>query len=121
MKPIDKGLPTSIVPPEPKLRIGQGRTGIRRKPKVAAPTPKPIQTPAHPIPTPAPRTAQPLPEPVIQLQERTLPQHHVPAVPPPIAHPTPAHITHPIGFRIEHRPILPYHEPFLRPPPRPLM
>ena len=51
---IDKGPPKSIVPPIPKPRIGQGRAGIRRKPKVAPPTPKPIQTLAPPIPTPAP-------------------------------------------------------------------
>ena len=63
--PIDKGLPTSIVPPIPKPKIGQGRVGIRRQPKVALPTPKPIQTPA-------PRAVQSLPEPVVQLQERTL-------------------------------------------------
>ena len=112
-QPIDQGLPTSIVPPIPKPRIGQGRAGIRRKPKVAPPTPKPIQTPVPPIPTPAPRAVQPLPEPVVQLQERTLPQHHVPAAPLLIVHPTSAHITQPIGPRIE-----PYYEPFLRPQPR---
>ena len=42
----------------------------------------------------------------------------MPAVPPPIVHPTPANITQPIEPRIEHRPILPYHVLFLRPPPR---
>ena len=38
---------------------------------------------------------------------------------PPIVHPTPASITQPIEPRVEHRPIPPYHEPFLRPQPRP--
>ena len=62
---------------------------------------------------------QSLPEPVVQSQERTLPQHHIPAAPQPIVHPTSTSITQPIGPSIEHRPIPPYHEPFLRPPPRP--
>ena len=53
--------PTNAVPPMPKPRIGQGRAGIRRKPKITLLISKPIQTP-----TPAPRTMQPLPEPVIQ-------------------------------------------------------
>ena len=95
------------------------KSGIGRKPKVALPKPKPIQTPAPPIPTPAPRAVQPLPEPVVQSQERTLLQHHVPAVPPSIVHLTPACITQHIGPRTEHRTIPPYHEPFLRPPQRP--
>ena len=60
-QPVDQGLPTSIVPPIPKPRIEQGRAGIRRKPKVTLPIPKPIQTPAPPIPTPAPRAVQALP------------------------------------------------------------
>ena len=118
-QPIHKGPPTNIVPPIPKPRIGQGRAGIRRKPKVATPTPKPIQTPAPSIPIPAPRAVQSLPEPVIQLQERTLPQHHVPALSLPIFHPTPTHLTQAIEPRIECRPIPPYHEPFLRPLSRP--
>ena len=56
---------------------------------------------------------------MIQLQERTIPQHHVPAAPLLLIQPTPASITQPIEPSIEHRPIPPYHEPFLRPPPRP--
>ena len=120
-QPIDKGPPTNIVPPIPKPRIGQGRAGIRRKPKVAPPTPKPIQTPAPPMPTPAPRAVHPLPEPVVQLQERPNPQHHIQAVPPLIVHLTPACITQPIKPRIECRPIPSYHGPFLRPPPKHLM
>ena len=61
----------------------------------------PRQTPV-PIPTPAPRAVQPLPGPVAQLQERTLLQHHIPAAPQPIVHPTPTFITQPIGPKIEH-------------------
>ena len=102
----------------PKPRAGQGRAGIRRKPKVVPPTPTPRETPV-PIPVPAPKAVQPLPEPVTQPQERTLPQHHIPAAPQPILHPTTTYITQPIGPRIEHRPIPPYPDPFLRPPPRP--
>ena len=116
-QPIDQGPPTSIVQPVPKPRTGQGRAGIRRKPKVALPTPKPVQRSAPLIPTTAPRAVQPFPEPIVQSQERTSLQHHVPAVPLPIVHPTPAWITQPIGPRIKHRPVPPYHEPFLRPPP----
>ena len=111
--------PTNVVPPLPKPRVGQGRAGIRRKPKITPPIPKPIQTPAPPTPTPVPRAVQPLSGPVVQLQERTLPQHHVPAASPPLIHPTPASTTQPVKPRVEHRPIPPYHEPFLRPPPRP--
>ena len=77
---IDQRLPTNVVPPLPKPRIGQGRAGIRRKPKITPPIPKPIQTPTPPIPTPAPRVAQPLPDPVVQSHGCMLSQHHVPAV-----------------------------------------
>ena len=118
-QPIDKGLPTNIVPPILKPIIGQGRAGIRRKSKVALPTPNPIQTPAPPIPTPAPGVVQSLPEPVAQLQERTLPQHHILAAPQPIVHPTPTNVTQPIEPRNEHRSISPCPAPFPRPPPRP--
>ena len=108
-----------FVPPIPKPSVGQGRAGIKRKPKVVPPIPKTIQTSAPPIPTPTPRKVQPLPRPVVQSQERTLLQYHVPEVPLPIVHPTQASITQPIESRIEHRPNPPYHEPVLRPPPRP--
>ena len=49
----DQRLPTNALPPVPKPRIGQGRAGIRRKPQVASPIPKVIQTPTLPMPTPA--------------------------------------------------------------------
>ena len=84
----DQRLPTNAVRPLPKPRIGQGRAGIRRKPKITLPIPKPVQTPTSPIPTPAPRTVQPLPEPITQSQEKTLPQHHVPAALLPLVQPT---------------------------------
>ena len=84
MPSIDQRPPTNVVPPIPKPRIGQGRAGIRRKPKITLPIPKPIQMPTPPIPTPAPGIAQPLPEPVTQLQDSILPQHHVPTVLQPL-------------------------------------
>ena len=116
--PIERGLPTVIKSPIPKPRIGQGRAGMRRKAMVIMPTPMPIQTPAPPIPTPTPRAVQSLPEPMVQSQERSQPQHSLPA-PLPFFIPIPTHITQPIGPKIEHRPIPPYPNPFLRPPPRP--
>ena len=75
--------------------------------------------PTPPIPKPAPRTVQPLTEPVTQLQDSILPQHHMQTVPQPLVQPTPASITQPIEPIIDHRPIPAYHEPFVRPPPRP--
>ena len=80
----DQKPPKSVVPPLPKPRIGQGRAGIRRKPKITQPIQKPIQTPTPPMPTPAPRTVQPLSEPITQSEESTSPQHHVPTVLPPL-------------------------------------
>ena len=113
----DKRSPIVTKPPIPKPRFGQGRAGIRRKGKAILPTPTPIQTPT-PIPTPAPRAGKSLPEPVLQSQETLQLQHHIPA-PLPINQPTPTCITQPIGPKIEHRPIPPYPDPFLRAPPRP--
>ena len=115
----DQGPPANAVPPVPKPRIGQGRAGIRRKPKMALPTPKIIQKPFLPMPTSAPRTVQPFTEPVTQSQDSTVPQHHVATVPQPLVLPVPASIPQPIESTIDHRPIPPYHEPFVRPPPRP--
>ena len=42
----------------------------------------------------------------------------MPAVPPPLAQPTPASITQLIEPIVDCRPIPPYHESFVRPPPR---
>ena len=115
----DQRLPTNAVLPLPKPRVGQGRAGIRRKPKVTAPIPKPIQLPAPPIPKPAPRTVLPLPEHVTQLQDSIIPPHPVPTALQLIVEPTPASITQPIEPITHNRPIPPYHEPFVRPQPRP--
>ena len=57
-----------------KPRIGQGIAGIRRKPKVALPIPKVIQTPSLPMPMPAPRTVLPFTEPKTQSHGSTIPQ-----------------------------------------------
>ena len=67
---------------------------------------------------PAPRRVQPLTEPVTQLQDSILPQHQVPTVSKPLIQPTQASITQPLEPRVDHRPIPPYHDPFIRPPPR---
>ena len=116
----DQALPINAVPHVPEPRIGQGRAGIRRKPMITLPVPKTFQKPILPMPVPTPRTVQPLTEPVIQSQDNILPQHHhVPTVPQPLLPPTPASITQPIESIIDHRPMLPYHEPLVRPPPRP--
>ena len=117
--PTDQRLPTNAVLHLPKPRVGQGRAGIRRKAKVTPSIPKPIQIPTPPIPKPAPRTVQPLPEPVTQSQDSIVPQPHVPTTLQPLDEPTPASITKPIEPITYNRPIPPYHEPFLRPPPRP--
>ena len=47
-------LPTNTLPPIPKPRIGHGRTGIRRKPRVTLPMPESNQ-----MPTPANTKANP--------------------------------------------------------------
>ena len=107
------------MPPVPKARIGQGRAGIRRKPKVAPPIPKVIQTPTLPMSMPVPRTVLSLTEPVTQPQGSILSQHQVPTVPKPLIQPTPASITQPLEPRIDPRPVPQYHKPLLRPPPRP--
>ena len=49
----DQGPPINAMPPLTKPRVGQGRAGIRRKPKVTLPIPKPIQIPIPPIPKPS--------------------------------------------------------------------
>ena len=62
---------------------------------------------------------QPLPEPVIQSQDSIIPQHHVPITLQPLVEPTPASINQPIEPITCNRSIPPFHEPFVRPPPRP--
>ena len=114
--PIDKGLPTH---PIPKPRIGQGRTGIRRKIRINPPIPLPRQMLAQPIPTPALRKAQSLLEPVVQSQDSVQPQHHIPV---PLPHYQPVDPTcniQPKGPKSQHRPMPPYCDPYARPPLRP--
>ena len=62
---------------------------------------------------------QPLTEPVTQLEDSAIPQHYVPTMWQPLVEPTPANITMPLEPIIHSRPIPPYQEPFVRPPPRP--
>ena len=72
-----------------------------------------------PTQTPAPKAVQSLPEPVVQSQERLQPQYQLQAQ-IPISQPTgPTCITQSLGPKIEHRPIPPYHNPFLILPPKP--
>ena len=66
-------LPTNTLPPIPKPRIGQGKAGIRSKPRVAPPVPESKQMPFLPIPEPTPREAIPLTELVTQSQGSILP------------------------------------------------
>ena len=115
-QPIDKGPPTQ---PTPKPRIGQGKAGLRRKIRTNQPIPLPKQMLVQPITTPGPKEASSLPEPIVQLQESVQPQHHIPI-------PLPQHqlidhtcIIQLIGHKIQHRPIPPYRNPYMRPPPRP--
>ena len=116
---INQGPPTNTLLPVPKPRIRQGRAGIRRKPKVAPPIPKVIQTPALPTPMPAPRTVLPLTEPAVQSQHSTQTKHFMPTMPKPLIQPTPSSIKMPLEPRIDPRLIPSYHKPFLRPPPMP--
>ena len=115
----DQRLPTKAAPPLPKSRVGQGRAGIRRKPKVTPPIPKPIQIPTPSNVKASPKNSTTIAEPVPQLQDSIIPHHHVPTVPQPLVEPTPASINQPIETITHNRPIPPYHEPFVRPPPRP--
>ena len=115
----DQKLPTNAMSLVPKSRTGQGRAGIRRKPKVTLPILKVIQTPTLPMPTPAPRTVLLLTEPVTQSQDSILPQHQVHTTPKLLIQPTPGSITQPSEPRIDTRSIPSYHKIFLRPPSRP--
>ena len=118
---VDQGPPTNVVLSLPKPRVGQGRAGMRRKPKpkIALPIPNPMQTISPPTPKPAPRALQPLAEPEAQSEERTLPQPHVTAASLPLVQLTSASIAQHLEPRVKCRPIPSYHEPFLRPSPRP--
>ena len=105
-------------PPIPKPRIGQGRARLRRKVHTIQPIPLPQQPPTQPLTKHIQKAVIPLPEPINQLQSqvqsqilpRPLSQHH------PI---DPMHIPQQIGPKIQHRPIPSYHDPYVRPPPKP--
>ena len=112
-QPINKRLPTH---PIPKPRIGQGRAGMRRKIRTHQPIPLPKQLLAQPIPTPAQKEAPSLPEPIVQSQESVQPQHHISI---PLPHHQLVDPTQLIGPKIQHRPTPPYHDLYVRPPPRP--
>ena len=111
----NKGMPMH---PIPKPRIGQGRAGIKRKVNTPQLIPLPHQLPTQPITKHIQKAVEPLPEPTNQsqshVQSQTLPrpssQHH------PI---DPTHIPQQIGPKIQHRPTPAYHDPYIRPPPKP--
>ena len=116
-QPIDKRPPTH---PIPKPRIGQGRTGLKRKIRTNQPVTSPKWTIAQPIQTPAPKEVFSLPEPIAQSHGKVQPEPHIPI---PLPHHQPIDPTcsmQPIGPKIQHRPSPPYHDPYARPPPRPL-
>ena len=92
---------------------------MRRKVRTNQPIPLPEEMLAQPIQTPTPKEAPSLSEPIVQSQESVQPQHHIP-IPLPhhqVVHPT--CIMQPISPKIQHRPTPPYHNPYVRPPPRP--
>ena len=116
VQPVDKGPPTQ---PIPKPRIGQGRAGLRRKFKTSQPIPLPKQIAAQPTTTHVPKAALSLPEPIVQSQENVQIKYHIP-IPLPQHQPVdPTCIIQQIGPKIQHRPSLPYHELYARPPPKP--
>ena len=114
-QPIDKGLPTH---PIPMPRIGQGRAGLRRKIRTNQPIPLPKQMPAQPIPTPAPKEALSLPQLIVQSQQNVQPQHNILIPLPHHQLVDPTCIIQPIGPKIQHRPSPPYHNLYVRTPPR---
>ena len=108
---IDKGLPTH---PVPRPRIGQGRATLRRKVKALQPISLPHQLPAQQITEHVLKTAMPLLEPTDQSQSHVKPQ----IMPRPLSQ---HQLVHPTckGPKIQHRPSLPYYDPYTRPPPKP--
>ena len=96
-QPVDIGLPTH---PIPKPRIGQGRSGLRRKIRTNQHVTLPKQMLAQPIPTPAPKEAPSLPEPIVQSQENVQPQHYIPIPLPQHQLVDPTHIIQPIDPKI---------------------
>ena len=84
---VDKGLPTH---PIPKLRIGQGRAGLRRKIKTLQPISLPHESPAPPITKHVPKIVMPLPKPTDQSQSHVQPQ----IMPRPLSQYQPVDPTH---------------------------
>ena len=112
---INKGMPT---PPIPKPGIDQGRAGLRRKVNTPQPIPLPYQLPTQPITKHVQKAVMSLLEPIDQSQSHVQPQF----IPRPISQHQlidPAHIPQQIGPKIQHRPISSYHDPYVRPPPKP--
>ena len=112
---IDKGMPTH---PIPKPRIGQGRAGWRRKVKMPQPIPLPQQLPTQPITKHIQKAVIPLPEAISQSQNDVQSQF----MPRPLSlhQPIdPTHIPQQIGPKMQHRLTPSYHNPNVRPPPRP--
>ena len=113
---VNKGMPTH---PISKPRIGQGRARLRRKVNILQPIPLPLQLPTQPMTKHIQKAVMPLPEPINQLQSHVQSQN----LPRPLSqHPPldPAHIPCQIGPKIQHRPTPSYHNPYARPPPKPL-
>ena len=77
----------------------------------------PQQTPAQPVATHVPKTAPPLPE--LATQSHVCPQHISIPLTQPHQPVDPTHMIQKIGPKIQHRPSPPYHDPYVRPPPRP--
>ena len=82
------------------------------------PIPLPQQLPTQPITKHIQKAVIPLPESISQSQNDVQPQF----MPRPLSQPQPidaTHIPQQIGSKIQHRPTLSYHKPYVRPPPSP--
>ena len=108
---VDKGPPTH---PISRPRIGQGRAGQRRKVNALQPISSPNELPAQPITECVLKAVMPLPESTDQSQSCMQPQ----TMPRPFSQHQLVDPTH-IGPKIQHRPSLPYYDPYARPPPKP--
>ena len=107
---IDRGQPMH---PVPGPRVGQCGARLGGGVRVNWPVLLPQWTPAQLMVTHVPRTALLLP--------KSVAQSHVQPWHMPILLTQPHQLVNPthIGPKIQHRPSLPYHDPYIRPPPRP--
>ena len=115
LQTINKGMPTH---PIPKPRIGQGRARLKRKVNTPQPIPLPQQPPTQPMTKQVQKAVMSLLEPINQSQSHVQPQF----MPRPIYQHQPidpAHILQQIGPKNQHRPTASYHNPYIRPPPKP--